>query len=119
MADAGAPWWPVAGGSRLRVRLTPKSSCDAVEGIEATADGPALKARVRDISENGEANAAVEALVAAWNGIPKGRVSMVAGHKSRVKTLQFDGAKDDLVQRIVTSLSVTADDKTSRKCGAI
>ncbi len=98
--EAGAPWWPVAGGVRLRVRLIPKSSRDAVEGLEPTPDGPAVKARVRAVPEDGKANAAVAALVATWIGLPKGRVGVAAGQKSRVKTLQIDGDPDDIGRRI-------------------
>ncbi|MEQ1648106.1 MAG: DUF167 family protein, partial [Hyphomicrobiaceae bacterium] len=48
------PWRATKDGLELRVRLTPKSSRDAVEGIETTADGPALKARVTAIPEDGK-----------------------------------------------------------------
>ncbi len=38
---SGRPWRPAAGGVMVRVRVTPKSSKDAIEGIEETAEGPA------------------------------------------------------------------------------
>ena len=85
------PWWSCSGGVRLRVRLVPKSSRDAVDGIEQTPDGPAVKARVRAIPEDGKANAAVAVLIANLTGIPKSRVAVVAGLKSRTKTLHIEG----------------------------
>lgn len=90
-AGAKVPWRVAATGLVVRVRLTPKSSRDAVEGLEPTADGPALKARVRAVPEDGAANAAIEKLIAAWLGVAKGTVSLTAGGKSRVKTLVVTG----------------------------
>ncbi len=90
--DAAAmPWRVAVTGLLVRVRLTPKASRDAVEGLESTADGPALKARVRAVPEDGAANAAVEKLIAAWLGVAKSAVSLTAGGKSRVKTLIVAG----------------------------
>lgn len=78
----------------LRVRLTPKASKDAVEGLEQTADGPALRAKVRAAPSEGEANSALERLIADWLGIAKGQVSIARGGKSRVKSLGISGTPD-------------------------
>jgi hypothetical protein len=88
----------------VRVRLTPRSSADAVEGIEATADGPAIKARVRAVPSDGEANAAVERLLADWLDVPKRTVSVTSGQKSRVKLLTVAGNPDMLERRLATTL---------------
>ena len=82
---------PAAGFIRLRVRATPRSARDGVEGIEAMADGPLLKVRVRAVAEDGQANAAVCKVVADWLGVPKSRVEVSAGGRSRVKTLSVRG----------------------------
>jgi uncharacterized protein (TIGR00251 family) len=101
MSAAGDnPWRLAGGGVILRVRVTPKASKDAVEGIEATAEGPALKVRVRAVPEDGEANAAVEKLVAAWLGLPRRAVELVGGGKSRVKSLMIVGDAAAIVQRL-------------------
>ncbi|MGE0768452.1 MAG: DUF167 family protein [Hyphomicrobiaceae bacterium] len=89
---ADVPWRIVAAGLAVRVRVTPKASRDAIEGIELTGDGPALKARVRAVPEGGAANAAIEALLANWLGVGRRCVALTAGAKSRVKTLTVDGA---------------------------
>ena len=95
MGTAEQPWRLGGPGLLVRVRLTPKASRDAIEGMEATADGPALKARVRAVPEDGAVNAAVERLLAEWLGVPRSSVALVTGGKSRVKTLGVagDGAK--------------------------
>lgn len=76
----------------LFVRLTPKSSRDAVEGVEARADGRAfLKARVRAVPEKGKANQALEKLLASALGVPASSVSVVAGGTARLKTVRVAG----------------------------
>ena len=122
---ATAKLWTAAGdGVRLRVRLTPKSSRDEIDAITDVAgpcgawlrhDGPALRARVRAVPEDGKANAAVAALVAGWIGVPKGTVAVVAGQKSRVKTLSITGDAAELGQRIDTAVaSLTRSEKQKR-----
>jgi uncharacterized protein YggU (UPF0235/DUF167 family) len=74
-------------GTELFVRLTPKSSRDAVEGIETAADGSErLKVRVRAVPEDGAANRAATLVVAKWLGVPKSAVTLAAGSTSRSKT---------------------------------
>ena len=54
------PWTVTVDGLLLTVRLTPKGGREALDGIETLADGRAvLKARVRALPEDGEANAAL------------------------------------------------------------
>jgi len=85
------PWRIVPAGLRLRVRLTPKSTRDAIDGVEQTAEGPAVKARVRAVPEDGAANAAAARLIADWLGVAKSTVSLAGGAKSRVKMLEVAG----------------------------
>ncbi len=103
------------GGIELRVRLTPKSSQDRVEGIEPTADGPAVKARVRAVPEDGEANAALEALVAEWLGVPRQSVEVTGGGKSRVKVLTVAGDGVALAEAARTALVQSTAATSSRK----
>ena len=62
-----------------------------MEGVEATAEGPAFKARVRAVPEDGAANAALEKLVAGWLGLARREVKLASGAKSRIKVLAIDG----------------------------
>jgi len=87
-----APFRARENGIDLFVRLTPKSSVDRVEGVEAAADGRShLKARVRAVPENGAANKALERLVAKTLGVPASAVSVVTGGTSRLKTVRIAG----------------------------
>lgn len=94
------PWRTSDHGLVLRVRLTPKGGRDLIEGLTQTADGPAIKARVRAIPEDGAANAAIAALVANWLGVRKTDAEVTAGHKSRVKSVTVTGSPDALVARL-------------------
>ena len=65
------PWSVATGGVTLMVRLTPKGGRDSIDGIETLADGRAvLKARVRALPSEGEANAALCRLIAKRVGVP-------------------------------------------------
>lgn len=94
------PWRPGNGCVVVRVRLTPKSSVDRIDGLEDTSEGPALKARVRAVPEDGKANAALALLVAGWLGVAKSAVEVVGGAKSRVKTLEISGDPAEIARRL-------------------
>ena len=94
------PWRHADACVIVRFRLTPKSSKDIIDGLEITAEGPAFKARVRAIPEDGAANTALERLVAEWLQVPKSAVHLVAGGKSRVKSLRIDGEAAAIEMRL-------------------
>lgn len=102
--SAARPWRVSTGGVRVHVRVTPRASRDAVEGVEPTADGPALKVRVRAVPDKGEANAAVTEAVARWLGVPKASVTLAAGGKSRLKALDIAGDAPELEARLLARL---------------
>jgi hypothetical protein len=102
IASAGVPWRHGAACVIVRVRLTPKSSKDTIDGIEETAEGPAFRARVRALPTEGQANAALARLLAEWLGVAKSCVSVVAGGKSRVKTLEIAGDIKVIEHRLAT-----------------
>jgi uncharacterized protein YggU (UPF0235/DUF167 family) len=86
------PWAVVAGGLAVVVRLTPRGGRDAVEGIEQRADGQyVLKARVRAAASEGEANAALIALLARAVAVPPRDVTLLAGATARIKRLAIAG----------------------------
>lgn len=93
-------WSPVPGGVRLRVRVTPRGGRDAVEGIGADADAaPHLKIRVAAAPVDGDANDAVEKLLAKWLGVPRSKVEVVGGETVRLKTVMIDGDPVQLLHR--------------------
>ena len=80
---------------KLAVRVTPRSSRDAVEGFDAEGR---LALRVTAAPADGEANAAVTRLLAKTLGLPTRDVVLVSGATSRVKVfeLPLDRAAIDL-----------------------
>src|SRR5664279_597787 len=76
----------------LHVRLTPKGNRDSVEGIGLLADGREVAlARVRAVPEDGNANAALVALLAKTFGRPKSAVVVVRGATQRLKQVRISG----------------------------
>lgn len=100
-----AAWRITAGSIVLRVRVTPKSSREGVDGMQPTADGPAIKVCVRAPPEDGAANAAVEQVISAWLGLARRDVALISGAKSRVKLLAISGAPEELAGRISAALA--------------
>jgi uncharacterized protein YggU (UPF0235/DUF167 family) len=99
------PWRTGIGCVIVRVRVTPKSSLEAVGGVGVTAEGAAFQAGVRSAPADGEANAALEKLVARWLDVPKSTVRLTHGAKSRVKSLTISGDLVCLEQRLRAKLA--------------
>lgn len=99
------PWRHADACVIVRFRLTPKSSKDIIDGLEMTAEGPAFKARVRAVPEDGAANQALEKLVAGWLDVPKSAVQLIAGTKSRVKSFAVAGDRSVLEGRLEARFS--------------
>lgn len=111
MADAhpaDRPWRAGTDRVLLRVRLTPKSARDGVEGLSATAEGCTLHVRVRAVPADGAANAALSTLIARWLGVPKRSVALSTGTRSRVKTIAISGAPAELEARLAARLAELA-----------
>ncbi|WP_011582545.1 MULTISPECIES: DUF167 family protein [Chelativorans] len=90
-------------GIEIFVRLTPKSSSDAIEGVTEGPDGQAfLKARVRAIPEAGKANEALERLLASALGVPRRDVAVSSGAASRRKTVSITGDAAPLIASLDT-----------------
>jgi uncharacterized protein (TIGR00251 family) len=86
------PWRAAAGGILLDIRVTPKGGRDAIDGIETLSNGqPILKVRVRALPTDGEANDAVNRLIAKSVGIARSNVTLERGASARVKTLRIAG----------------------------
>ncbi|MGM5057274.1 MULTISPECIES: DUF167 domain-containing protein [Rhizobium] len=95
------PWILFDDHLRLAVRLTPNGGRDAIDGIEADAEGETfLKARVTAVPEKGKANKALILLIAKSLRIPKSSVSLVSGETARKKILRIDGDPEDLVKKL-------------------
>lgn len=78
--------------ARLPVRLQPGAAREGIDGWDVDAEGrPVLKVRVRARPVEGEANAALVALVARTLGVPRRAVDLARGGQSRLKMLEIDG----------------------------
>lgn len=73
--------------TRIEVLVKPRASRDLVEGWREGA----LVVRLCAPPVEGAANKALVKLLAGKAGIAKGRVSVVAGQKSRSKIVEFEG----------------------------
>lgn len=92
---------PTGEGCRLLVRLTPKSSRDAVEGIDTLSDGRAcLKVRVRAVPEKGKANAQLVKVLSKIIGIPASAIRIGTGATSRLKTVHIDAPAAEVEARL-------------------
>ena len=79
----------------LHVRLTPGASADRIDGWGSDPDGrPVLLARVRARPVEGEANAALERLLAERLGVPKRAVAVARGGRSRLEAVEVEGLDD-------------------------
>jgi uncharacterized protein len=96
-----ASWTVTPEGLRLVVRLTPRGGRDAIDGVEQLTDGrEVLKVRVRAAPTEGEANAALLALLAKLLAVPRSRVELIAGATARLKIVAVTGDAEALLARL-------------------
>jgi len=79
----------------IKVRVQPKSSRNQVDGFQ---DG-ALRVRVTAAPTEGQANAAVIAILAKTLGVSKSRLEIIRGHSSRDKVISVDALTEQEVRR--------------------
>jgi hypothetical protein len=94
------PAIPHPDGIVIHVRLTPKSSSAHVAGAELHGGKRVLKAYVTSPPEDGKANAALVAVIAAWMSVPKSTVAIASGEKSRLKSITVSGNSDELLKKL-------------------
>lgn len=85
----------------VKIRVTPKAARNAIDGLDAAADGDLLLgARVTAAPEKDRANTAlIKLLAAAWH-LPPRRLALVRGATSRIKTVAIADADAELVQSL-------------------
>jgi hypothetical protein len=89
---AGTPFSKSADGALVAVRLTPKSSANAIRGILQDAGGSShLKVTVTAAPENGKANAALLKLLSKTWKLPKTSLTVASGATSRNKVVHVAG----------------------------
>ena len=100
MRPGAGLWRKAKPGIEVNVRVIPRSSKDSLEGVDETAQGPALRVRVRAVPDRGEANRCVERTVADWLGVPRSSVAIAAGTASRTKRVAVAGDAEILEAKI-------------------
>jgi uncharacterized protein len=86
-----------SGGLLLSVRVIPKAKRSEFAGVR----GDALLVRLAAPPVDGAANAALVELLSERFEIPRSRVTIVAGERSREKVVRLDGlAAADLRRRV-------------------
>lgn len=95
------PYRVEAGGILLHIRLTPKGGRDSIDGVVVGADDrAALCARVRAVPENGEANAALIALLAKALQAKKSALTIASGASARQKTVRISGDSAEILSTL-------------------
>jgi uncharacterized protein len=107
------PAAPGVQGIVIHVRLTPKSSTERIAGVERHGEKPVLKAHVSAPPEDGKANAALTVLISRWLGVPKSKVTVAAGQKSRLKSVAVAGNSTELMAKIEVLLAGLSNDAKS------
>ena len=92
--EASLPWRVAGDDLILALRLTPRSSKDALQGVDKLSDGRSVwKARVRAVPEDGKANEALLKLIAKALDLPRQSVSLESGATSRIKQVRLQGGE--------------------------
>jgi uncharacterized protein (TIGR00251 family) len=81
---------PTKDGIQIKVRATPRSAKDCVEGLE----GDYIKVRLRAIPEKGKANESIIKILADFFDLAPSKISIISGQTSRIKTV--DITTDDI-----------------------
>lgn len=84
-------------GALLEVRVQPRARRNEVVGWQ----GAALRVRVTAPPADGQANAAVIALLAKALGVPRSSITIVSGAASRDKRVQVSGHSLDGLRALV------------------
>ncbi|MBM3627461.1 MAG: hypothetical protein FJX21_06540 [Alphaproteobacteria bacterium] len=99
---------PSGQGATLAVRLVPRGGRDALDGVEADAAGRALlRARVSAPPADGEANAALLALLARALGLPRRALAIESGATQRTKRIRIDADARAVAARLEAILGGT------------
>jgi uncharacterized protein YggU (UPF0235/DUF167 family) len=94
-------WSVTSDGLAIAIRLTPRGGRDGLDCVETLADGrQMLKARVRAAPSEGEANAALIALLAKELSVSRSQISLTAGASARLKRILILGEGAALAARL-------------------
>lgn len=87
-------------GLIVYVRVQPRASRNRLEGVV----DDRLRVRLTAPPLEGQANEACAAFLAKVLGVPRSKVALVAGLKSREKAFHVDGDASELVSRLQAAI---------------
>jgi uncharacterized protein YggU (UPF0235/DUF167 family) len=93
-------WRERPDGVSVSVKVQPKSRRPGIHGRAVAAHGPCLRIGVTEAAEDGRANRAACALLAAALDVSTAAVAVILGQTSRDKTLHVSGDTATLAQRL-------------------
>lgn len=93
-------WRAAADGVSVAVKVQPKSRRPGVQGRVPALEGERLRIGVTEAAEDGRANRAACAILAAALRVPVGDVSVLLGASSREKTLRVAGDPAGIIERL-------------------
>jgi uncharacterized protein len=83
---------------RLKVRVTPNARKNEVVSL----DQDEVRLKIKAPAVEGKANAALIEYLSEITGVPRAKIQLKAGEKSRIKLVQIDGpAPDEVRARIL------------------
>jgi len=88
---------PVKNGIELPITVLPRSSRNAVVGLQDNR----LKLKISKPPVDGQANAACCRLLADLFNIPASKITIVRGHNSRRKTIRLEGISAKQAHKIL------------------
>jgi len=96
-------FWHVVGDAvAVAVKIQPRARHPGLHGSVPDVVGERLAIGVREPAEDGRANRAACAALAAAVGVPPSRVEVAAGAASRRKTLRISGDATAIATRLAT-----------------
>lgn len=93
------------GGSRLRVRVTPRAKRTASAGLIEVDGRAALAIRLAAPPVDGAANKVLIRFLAEALDLPRSAVRILSGETGRLKTVQLSGASPDRVAAWIKAMS--------------
>ncbi len=82
---------PVSDGMSIRLKVQPRSRAPGFHGLAPSADGPRLRLAVSAAADDGAANRAVIAALAAALDLAPSALTLTQGAKAREKTVYAAG----------------------------
>ncbi len=90
-----------ADGVHLAIKVVPRAGATRVEGVV----DDVLRVRLAAAPVDGEANAALVLVLAAWLGVPRSSVSILRGDRSKLKVVRLAGAPKEIASALEKALA--------------